>query len=179
MDVRPAPARTPVIRAPGRAGARHICAGGGTFGPLHALTAQMRRQSTPTPGRRVLLLVVGALLLGGLSAAFDAATARASVTLGPQQTRSCLGSLVTTRSHGVRGAPLGRRRASARSPEAARGTRVAGRRRASARQQHDRHDDAERDDRAAQQGLGQPPRDADADATADQRAGADDQCRQP
>jgi hypothetical protein len=46
----------------------------------------MRTQPrSTTPGRRVALLVAAALLLGAGSVAFDAATAHAAVSIGPQE----------------------------------------------------------------------------------------------
>jgi hypothetical protein len=45
----------------------------------------MRSQPTPTSGRRLLALVIAALLLGGASVGLDAATAHAA-TIGPQET---------------------------------------------------------------------------------------------
>ena len=45
----------------------------------------MRSQPSSTPGRRVLALVIGALLLGAVSVGVDAATARAA-SIGPQST---------------------------------------------------------------------------------------------
>jgi hypothetical protein len=55
-----------------------------TFAPLTPFQVQpMRSQPSSTPGRRVLALVVGALLLGAISVGVDAATARGA-TIGPQ-----------------------------------------------------------------------------------------------
>jgi hypothetical protein len=63
----------------------------------------MRSQPTRTPGRRVVALVIGALLLGAASVGLDAATAHAA-TSGPPVTTAG-GGISVIADAGVRGWP--------------------------------------------------------------------------